>query len=277
MDIETPKGGVDRIGKKARNVDTRGELILTGIRTLDQKLGMEMSARKGIPNGSLILVSYPSDTVIPKLFIQRILLNWTKNTQENVIFYVHSSTPYDSVLKSFQAYGWDISPYEGKNWYFENMFDLTSSAMSSTLKLGKIEVRRRTYAKKIIDRMIHVNETQNKQCFSIFDDLLWMKEDRLDEDAAALIAFLKNTLTSLAKLGGVHFFLIPQDVLDPVAERIIMNAAQGIFYFTRNSVGSRIKDTFAITKLMGVAYVSETLDITPSETEGFKIESTAKI
>jgi KaiC/GvpD/RAD55 family RecA-like ATPase len=277
MDIEAPKGGVDRIGKKARNVDTRGELILTGIRTLDQKLGMEMSARKGIPNGSLILVSYPSDTVIPKLFIQRILLNWTKNTQENVIFYVHSSTPYDSVLKSFQAYGWDISPYEGKNWYFENMFDLTSSAMSSTLKLGKIEVRRRTYAKKIIDRMIHVKETQNKQCFSIFDDLLWMKEDRLDEDAAALIAFLKNTLTSLAKLGGVHFFLIPQDVLDPVAERIIMNAAQGIFYFTRNSVGSIIKDTFAITKLMGVAYVSETLDITPSETEGFKIESTAKI
>ena len=277
MDIEAPKGGVERVGKKTSNVDTRGELVHTGIRTLDQKLGMEMSSRKGIPNGSLILVSYPSDTVIPKLFIQRILLNWAKKTQENVIFYVHSSTPYDSVLKSFQAYGWDVSPYEGKNWYFENMFDLTSSAMSSTLKLSKIEVRRRTYAKKIIDRMIHVKETQNKQCFSVFDDLLWMKEDRLDEDAASLIAFLKNTLISLAKLGGVHFFLIPQGVLDPVAERIIMNAAQGIFYFTRNSVGSRIKDTFAITKLMGVAYVSETLDITPSETEGFKIESTAKI
>lgn len=277
MDIEAPKGGVEKIGKKARNADTRGELIHTGIRTLDQKLGMEMSSRRGIPNGSLILVSYPSDTVIPKLFIQRILLNWAKKAQENVIFYVHSSTPYDSVLKSFQAYGWDVSPYEGKNWYFENMFDLASSTMSSTLKLGKIEVRRRTYAKKIIDRMIHVNETQNKQCFSVFDDLLWMKEDRLDEDAAALIAFLKNTLISLAKLGGVHFFLIPQGIIDPVAERILMNAAQGIFYFTRNSVGSKIKDTFAITKLMGVAYVSETLDITPSETEGFKIESTAKI
>ena len=277
MDIEAPKGGVERIGKKDRNIDTRGELILTGIRTLDQKLGMEMSSRKGIPNGSLILVSYPSDTVIPKLFIQRILLNWAKKTKENVVFYVHSSTPYDSVRKSFQAYGWDVSPYEGKNWYFENMFDLTSSTMSTTLKLGKIEIRRRTYAKKIIDRMIHVKESQNKQCFSVFDDLLWMKEDRLDEDAAALITFLKNTLMSLSRLGGVHFFLIPQEVLDPVAERIIMNAAQGIFYFTRNSVGSRIKDTFAITKLMGVAYVSQTLDITPSETEGFKIESTAKI
>jgi hypothetical protein len=277
MDIETPKGGVERIGKKSRAVDVRGELILTGIRTLDQKLGMEMSSRKGLPDGSLILVSYPSETVIPKLFIQRILLNWAQKTQENVIFYVHSSTPYDSVKRSFQAYEWDISPYEGKNWYFENMFDLTSSTMSSALKLGKIEVRRRTYAKKIIDRMIHVKENQNKQCFSVFDDLLWMKEDRLDEDAAALIAFLKNTVISLSKLGGVHFFLIPQDVLDPVAERIIMNASQGIFYFTRSSVGSRIKDTFAITKLMGVAYVSETLDITPSEAEGFKIESTAKI
>ena len=67
MDVEAPKGGVDRIGKKDRNVDTRGELIQTGIRTLDQKLGMEMSSRRGIPNGSLILVSYPSDTVIPQI------------------------------------------------------------------------------------------------------------------------------------------------------------------------------------------------------------------
>ena len=277
MDIEAPQGGVERIGKKGKAIDTRGELILTGIRSLDQKLGMEMSNRRGLPNGSLIFVSYPSDTVIPKLFIQRILLNWAQNMQENIIFYVHSSSPYDNVIRSFQAYEWDVSPYEGKNWYFENMFDLTSSAMSSTLKLGKIEVRRRTYAKKIIDRMIHVKETQGKNCFSVFDDLLWMKEDRLDEDSSALIAFLKNTLMSLAKIGGVHFFLVPQDVLDPVAERIIMNSAQGIFYFTRNTMGSRIKDTFAITKLMGVAYVSETLDITPSEVEGFKIESTAKI
>lgn len=277
MDIEAPKGGVERIGRKGQNIDTRGELILTGIRSLDQKLGMEMSSRRGIPTGSLIVVSYPSDTVIPKLFIQRILLNWAQKAEDNVIFYVHSSKPYNNVINSFQAYDWDITPYEGRNWYFENMFDLTSSAMSSALKLGKIEVRRRTYAKKIIDRMLHVKETQNKLCFSVFDDLLWMKEDRLDEDASALILFLKNTLMSLAKIGGVHFFLIPQDVLDPVAERIIMNAAQGIFFFTRNTVGSKIKDTFAITKLMGVAYVSENLDITPSEAEGFKIESTAKI
>ncbi|MBY9000226.1 MAG: hypothetical protein KGD64_04875 [Candidatus Heimdallarchaeota archaeon] len=277
MDIEAPKGEVERIGKKGLSIDVRGELILTGIRSLDQKLGMEMSKRRGLPNGSLILVSYPSDTVIPKLFIQRILLNWAQKTQDNLIFYVHSSNPYDSVIRSFQAYEWDVSPYEGKNWYFENMFDLTSSAMSSTFKLGQIEVRRRTYAKKIIDRMIHVKENQGKNCFSVFDDLLWMKEDRLDEDASALIAFLKNTLMSLARIGGVHFFLVPQGVLDPVAERIIMNSAQGIFYFTRNTVGSKIKDTFAITKLMGVAYVSETLDVTPSEAEGFKIESTAKI
>ncbi|TET77436.1 MAG: hypothetical protein E3J43_05855 [Candidatus Heimdallarchaeota archaeon] len=170
-----------------------------------------------------------------------------------------------------------MKPFEGKNWYFENMFDLSSSSMASSLKLGKIEVKRKTYVKKIIDRMFHVKENQNKQCFSVFDDLLWMKEDGLDEDSNALITFLKGTIMSLTKIGGVHFFLLPQDVLDSVAERIIMNAAQGIFDFSRSTVGSKIKDTFAITKLMGVAYVSENFDLTPSESEGFKIESTAKI
>ncbi|MHA1259726.1 MAG: hypothetical protein ACTSSG_06750 [Candidatus Heimdallarchaeaceae archaeon] len=275
--MESPTGGIERIGKKSATLDTRGELILTGIRSLDQKLGMEMSSRKGLPKGSLILVSYPSDTVIPTLFIQRILLNWAANKEENVIFYVHSSRPYDHVLRSFKAYEWDVSPFEGKNWYFENMFDLTSSTMNSTLKLGKIEVRRKTYVKRVLDRMMHVKETQKKQCFSVFDDLLWMKEDRLDEDSNALITFLKNTIMTFAKIGGVHFFLLPQGILEPVAERIIMNASQGIFYFSRSVIGSKIKDNFAITKLMGVAYISETLDITPSEIEGFKIESTAKI
>ncbi len=277
MNMAAPTGGIEKIGKKDESKDSRGELILTGIRSLDQKLGMEMAKRRGIPQGSFILVSYPSDTVIPTLFIQRILLNWAKKSSDNVIFYVHSGRPYDHVQSSFKAYNWDVKPFEGKNWYFENMFDLSSTSMTSALKLGRIEVKRKTYVNRIIDRMYHVKESQNKQCFSVFDDLLWMKEDQLDEDSNALITFLKSTLMSLTKIGGVHFFLLPQGVLDPVAERIIMNAAQGIFHFTRNSVGSRIKDTFAITKLMGVAFVSETLDITPSESEGFKIESTAKI
>ncbi len=276
MDMDAPNEGIERIGKKQAK-DSRGELILTGIRSLDQKLGMEMATRRGIPQGSFILVSYPSGTVIPTLFIQRILLNWAQKSADNVIFYVHSSRPYDHIQNSFQAYNWDVSPYEGKNWYFENMFDLSSSSMTSSLKLGKIEVKRKTYVNRILDRMIHVKESQKKQCFSVFDDLLWMKEDRLDEDSSALITFIKGTIMSFTKIGGVHFFLLPQGVLDPVAERIIMNAAQGIFHFTRNTVGSRIKDTFAITKLMGVAFVSENLDITPSEAEGFKIESTAKI
>jgi len=276
MDMDAPEGGIERVGKKTPN-DSRGDLILTGIRTLDQKLGMELSTRRGLPLGSFILVSYPSDTVIPTLFIQRILLNWAKQSNDNVIFYVHSGRPYDHVLSSFQAYEWDVKPFEGKNWHFENMFDLSSSAMTSALKLGKIEVKRKTYVKRVIERMIHVKETQKKQCFSVFDDLLWMKEDRLDEDSTALIRFIKDTIISFSKIGGVHFFLLPQGVLEPVAERIIMNAAQGIFYFTRNSVGSKIKDTFAITKLMGVAFVSENLDLSPSEAEGFKIESTAKI
>ncbi|MCG3217233.1 MAG: hypothetical protein KAS63_10925 [Candidatus Heimdallarchaeota archaeon] len=277
MDLDSSKEGLERIGKKNTTVDSRGELFLTGIRTLDQKLGMEMSTRRGLPKGSIILVSYPSGTVIPTLFVQRILLNWAQNKGENVIFYIHSSRPYNHVINSFRAYEWDIGPYENKNWFFENMFDLSSSAMTSTLKLGKIEVRRKTYVKRVIDRMLHVKENQKKQCFSVFDDLLWMKEDRLDEDSNALIAFLRRTIISFSELGGVHFFLLPQDVLEPVAERIIMNAATGIFHFSRNILGSKIKDTFAITKLMGVAYISENLDISPSEAEGFKIESTAKI
>lgn len=277
MDSDSTKEGIERIGKKKGVVDSRGELILTGIRSLDHKLGMEMSSRRGLPKGSLILVSYPSGTVIPTLFVQRILLNWAQKKEENTIFYVHSSRPYNHVLNSFQAYEWDVKPFEGKNWFFENMFDLSSSSMTSTLKLGKIEVRRKTYVKRVIDRMLHVKENQNKNCFSVFDDLLWMKEDRLDEDSNSLINFLRSTILSFTELGGVHFFLLPQDVLEPVAERIIMNAATGIFHFSRNTSGSRIKDTFAITKLMGVAYISENLDITPSEAEGFKIESTAKI
>ncbi|MHA1198371.1 MAG: hypothetical protein ACTSQF_03370 [Candidatus Heimdallarchaeaceae archaeon] len=277
MVMDAPNEEVERIGKKQASKDSRGELLLTGIRSLDQKLGMEMATRRGIPQGSFILVSYPPGTVIPTLFIQRILLNWAKQSTDNVIFYVHSSRPYDHIQNSFKAYNWDVSPYEGKNWYFENMFDLSGSAMTSALKLGKIEVKRKTYVNRILDRMIHVKESQKKQCFSVFDDLVWMKEDRLDEDSSALITFIKRSIMNFTKIGGVHFFLLPQGVLEPVAERIIMNAAQGIFHFTRTTSGSRIKDTFAITKLMGVAFVSENLDITPSESEGFKIESTAKI
>ena len=277
MNMDAPDGGIERIGKKQASEDSRGDLILTGIRSLDQKLGMELATRRGIPQGSFILVSYPPGTVIPTLFIQRILLNWAQQSANNVIFYVHSSRPYDHVQNSFKSYNWDVSPYEGKNWYFENMFDLSSSSMTSALKLGKIEVKRKTYVNRILDRMLHVKESQNKQCFSVFDDLLWMKEDRLDEDSTELIAFMKSTIMHFTKIGGVHFFLLPQGVLEPVAERIIMNSAQGIFHFSRNAVGSRIKDTFAITKMMGIAFVSENLDITPSEAEGFKIESTAKI
>ena len=275
--MDAPNDAIERIGKKQTSKDSRGDLILTGIRSLDQKLGMELATRRGIPKGSLILVSYPPGTVIPTMFIQRILLNWAQESPDNVVFYVHSGRPYDHVQSSFKAYNWDVTPYEGKNWYFENMFDLSSSSMTSALKLGKIEVKRKTYVNRILDRMIHVKESQKKQCFSVFDDLLWMKEDQLDEDSNALITFIKSTIMSFTKIGGVHFFLLPQGVLEPVAERIIMNSAQGIFHFTRNTVGSRIKDTFAITKMMGVAFVSENLDITPSETEGFKIESTAKI
>ena len=165
------KNNIERIGKRSQPVDTRGELILTGIRTLDQKLGMELSSRRGIPDGSLVLASYPSDTSIPKLFIQRILLNWAQDMENNLVFYIHSEKPYNLVKRSFQAYDWDVTPLEGKSLFFEDMYNLSSASMTSSLKFGRIEVKRKTYVKKIIDRMIHVKEDQNKQCFSIFDDL----------------------------------------------------------------------------------------------------------
>ena len=277
MDFNPSEGQIERIGKPRVPIDTMSDLIQTGIRSLDQKLGMELSARRGIPNGSMIIVSYPSETVIPKLFVQRILLNWAQDVKNNLVFYVHSALPYELVLRAFKAYNWDVAPYKGKSLIFEDMYNLKSTTMGTALKLGRIEIRRRTYVKKVIERMKHVKETQNKRCFSVFDDLLWMKEDELDSDPTSLIMFLKDLVQSFTQIGGVHFMLLPQEILDPVAERILMNSAQGIFYFSRTSVGSRIKDNFAITKLMGVAYVSETLELTPSEVEGFKIETTGKI
>ena len=195
---------------------------------------------------------------------------------KNVVFYVHSSKPFNLVEQSYSAYNWDVAPYKDKSLLFENMYDMASSTTTST-KLGRIEVKRRTYVKRIIEKMRHVSRTQKKNCFSVFDDLLWMKEDGLDADPNALILFLKDVIKMFDEIGGVHFFLLPQEILDPVAERIILNNVQGIFHFTRDRVGSSLRDTFTISKLMGVAYISEVLDLTPSEAEGFKIESTAKI
>lgn len=277
MSQEPSKGGIERIGRLGQQSNSRQTLIKTGIRTLDQKLGMELSLKKGIPQGSLVLVFYPSETVIPLLFVQRILLNWAKDKVNNAVFYVHSSKPIDLVLRAYEAYGWDARKYMDESMFFENMYDLSSPSIASSSKLGRIEVKRKTFAKRILKKMEHFHENQNKICFSVFDDLLWMKEDQLDENPNALIIFLKDTVRLLTKIGGVHFFLLPKQVLEPIAERIIMNSVQVIFDFSRSITGSRIQDNFAITKLMGVAFKAELLELTPSEEEGFKIESTSKI
>ena len=42
-------------------------------------------------------------------------------------------------------------------------------------------------------------------------------------------------------------------------------------------IGNRNQDRLTIAKMMGVAYKSEILDITPDEKEGLRIESTGKI
>ena len=276
MSFNNTKGNIERIGKIGAESTLSTGLIKTGIRSLDQKLGMEMSARHGIPSGSVIVVSYPASSVIPLLFVQRILLNWAQKTDLNRVFYVHSSKPFELVKQSYTAYNWDIMSVKDKSFFFENMYDMASSTTTS-LKIGRIEVKRRTYVKRIIEKIMHVKETQKKNCFSVFDDLLWLKEDQLDDDHNTLISFMKEIIQMFSKIGGVHFFLLPQNILNPVAEQIILNYAQGIFYFTRDRIGSRLRDTFSISKLMGVAYISEILDVSPSEEEGFKIESTSKI
>ncbi len=276
MSGQKPSDGIERIGRRGAPTDAEKALIQTSIHSLDQKLGLELAVRKGIPQGSLILVYYPSETTMPTLFIQRILLNWAKNMENNMVFYVHSTKPLELVLRSFESYNWKYEEYKGKNLIFENMYDMTSTFSTST-KLSRIEVRRRTYIKKIIEKMYYVKENQRKRCFSVFDDLLWMVEDRLDGDHNALILFLKEIIELFTKIGGVHFFLLPQNILDPIAERIIMNAVHGIFYFSREKMGGKIRENFTITKLTGVPHVSEILELTPSETEGFKIESTGKV
>ncbi|MHA1303283.1 MAG: hypothetical protein ACTSQE_00345 [Candidatus Heimdallarchaeaceae archaeon] len=276
LDLEPPKGSIERIGKKGvQDIGTVG-LIRTGIRSLDQKFGMELASKAGIPSGSVIVVSYPASSVIPILFVQRILLNWAQKSDYNRVFYVHSSKPYNLIERSYAAYNWNIEEYKDKSFFFENMYDMTSSTTTS-IKLGRIEVKRRTYVKRIVEKILHVKETQKKNCFSVFDDLLWLKEDKLDDDHNALIIFLKELIKMFSEIGGVHFFLLPQNIINPVAEQIILNYAQGIFHFSRARVGSMLRDTFTISKLMGVAYISEVLDVTPSEEEGFKIESTSKI
>jgi hypothetical protein len=259
--------------------DDEGEIYKhkTGIVSLDNRLGMTYSDDKGIPDKSLILVHSPADSNMATLLIQRILTNLCERDENNFIFYIHSSRPKTLIMRDFTAYNVDIKPFVGKRWLFKDMYGLSGSIRASSSKIGKIDIRRKTYIKHIFKDMVHISKNQNKQCFSVVDNLLWIKEEVLDEKPDALIEFLKDLTDLILQIGGIHFLLLEKDIINPVAERLIMSSVQGIFDFSKGKKGTKTVDTFRISKLVGLAFISETMEISPSETLGFMIESTGAI
>ena len=249
--------------------------FLTKIRTLDGRLGMELSREKGIPDGTLILVRMDSDASIPRLLIQRILLNWA--TDPNVYtYYIHSSRPYDLVKRDFSAFNWNYESLLNQSLFFEDMYGMSDRSSTSALKLGPIMVKRKTYLLQLFDKMI-LSRKEGKTCFSIVDDLLWIKEDGIDQDPSGTIQLMKEIGSKILEIGGVHFLLLPKDILPNDVEHIIMSYSSGILEFGRNLFGSRLRDTLTITKLLGVAYIPESMEIRPDENEGFKLEITSKV
>ncbi len=250
---------------------------LTGLRSLDQKLGMEFSHEKGIPNGTIILVNAPPSSNLPTLFVQRILLNLVEQDPNNIVFYLYSSRPRSQIVREFHSYNWDVERFENSQWFWENMYKVSSPHKASSSRIGNIDIRRKTYIKRLFHRILQIHQSRGHTPFTCIDNLLWMKEELLDEDPASVIEFLKHIQDYVDAVGGIHFLLLPKGILNPVAERILEATVQGIFDFKREIRGNRVRDYFVISKMVGLSYVSETLEVSPSEEQGFRIESTAKI
>ena len=92
-----------------------------------------------------------------------------------------------------------------------------------------------------------------------------------------ICGFLKELTDIIVDVGGVHFMVLPKDILEPTAQNIIISIVNGIIEFSRIVVGTKNQDRISIIKMMGVSYDSEILDITPDEQVGLRIESTAKM
>ena len=256
---------------------TTEKKFLTGLPSLDQKLGMEMSIDKGIPNGSVIMVHTPPSSNLPTLFIQRVLLNFVEQDPKHVVFYLYSSRPKIQIIREFEAYNWKVEPYENKQWFWENMYQLSSPHRASSARIGNIDIKRKTFIKRVYRRIEQIQQMKDIVPFTCIDNLLWMKEEQLDENPSAVIKFLREILDYVNKIGGIHFLIIPKGILNPVTENIIEATVQGIFDFEREIRGNKVRDYFFIAKMVGLSYVSETLEVAPSEEQGFRIESTSKI
>lgn len=251
----------------------------TGLPVLDQRLGGEFSTDEaGLPGGSLILIHAPPETNLGTLFAQRIVMNLIDNTPNGRAFFMHSSRPQHIVRKEFKAYNWDVETYESQGkWEFIDMWHITSSHVASSSRIGKIDIRRKAYLKQAFRRILQVHQTENITCFSVVDNLLWLKEDDFDQEPSKLLDYFKELIDIIVQIGGIHFLVLPKEILSTTAEKTIMSIMNGIFDFSRSIIGSRNQDQLAIVKMMGINYKSDILDITPDRQVGLRIESTGKI
>lgn len=251
----------------------------TGMTVLDQRLGAETRTNAvGIPAGSLVLIHAPPATNLGTLFAQKVLMNLLEANPNSKGYYMHSSRPQQIVRKEFNAYSWDISDFESSGrWEFIDMWHITSSHVASSSRIGKIDIRRKSYLKQAFRRMLQIQQTDNTPIFSVVDNLLWLKEDDFDKSPSKLLDFFKELTDLVVEMGGIHFLVLPKNILNDTAEKIIMSIVNGIFNFSRSVMGSKNQDQLSIIKMMGVTYKSDILDITPDHTVGLRIESTGKV
>jgi KaiC/GvpD/RAD55 family RecA-like ATPase len=250
----------------------------TGLQALDQRLGSDFADEKGIPAGSIVLILSPPESNLSTLFAQKVILNLIESTPNSRAYYMHSSRPRHILEREFKAYNWNVGKYvQEKKWEFIDMWHITSSHVASSSKIGKIDIKRKTYLKQAYLKILQLLETENIRSFSVVDNLLWLKEDNFDENSSKLLDFFKELSDIINQIGGVHFFVLPKGILDKVAQNLISSVVNGIIEFDREVVGNRAQDRLTVAKMMGVAYKSEILDISPDEQDGLRIESTGKI
>lgn len=253
----------------------------TGLTALDAKFGIDETddeSKRGIPGGSLVLIHAPPQTNLGTLFVQKVMLNLLETIDNAKVFYMHSSRPQHIIIKEFKAYKWDISNFQVENrWEFVDMWHITSSHIASSSKIGKIDIRRKTYLKQAFKKMVQVHNTEKVICFSVTDNLLWLKEENFDQEPSKILEFFKDLTDLIVKIGGIHFFVLPKGILYDVTENMISSVVNGIIDFSREKVGNKNQDRLSIVKMMGVSYSSDILDITPDSREGLRIESTAKL
>ncbi len=250
----------------------------TKIQALDQLLGNEFSDTNGFPSSSLVLIHMPPNTNLGVLFAQKILLSFLEGVENSVGFYMHSSKPKNQLMKSFETYGWKYQPLiEADKLQLIDMWTITSSHTASSSKVGRIDIKRKTFLKQTYQKILQIKRNTGSICFSVVDDLLWLKEDDLDKKPSKILEFIKDLLDLIFQIGGVHFFILPKGILHDVSERLIMNYATGLIDFTTEFRGNNLQHLFHIAKLTGVSIKSELLEISPEAEGGFRIEATTKL